>query len=202
MTLACEERAEFVGLLDELTPQQWDLPSLCVGWRVRDVVAHAFGFDELTGADLAGRMLRGRFSVARINELGVTTCTERTPEDLLAMAHAHRRPRGLTAGFGGRIALLDGMVHQQDIRRPLNVPRCIATERLRAALDFARFAPPVRGAWRARGVQLVVDDLDWSYGRGPAVHGSGEAILMAMAGRRVALDDLTGPGKGLLARHI
>jgi hypothetical protein len=55
---------------------------------------------------------------------------------------------------------------------------------------------------RARGVRLVATDLDWSHGRGPEVRGNGEALLMAMAGRRAALDDLDGPGKAKLAQHI
>jgi uncharacterized protein (TIGR03083 family) len=27
-------------LLEPLSPEQWDAPSLCDGWRVRDVVSH------------------------------------------------------------------------------------------------------------------------------------------------------------------
>ena len=35
--------AEFLalaGLLDSATEAQWDTPSLCAGWRVREVIAH------------------------------------------------------------------------------------------------------------------------------------------------------------------
>jgi hypothetical protein len=98
--------------------------------------------------------------------------------------------------------LTDGMIHQQDIRRSLGIPRAIDPQRLRTALDFARFAPTIRGAWHARGVRLVATDMDWSHGKGPEVRGSGEALLMAMAGRRAALDDVDGPGKAELAQHI
>jgi hypothetical protein len=55
---------------------------------------------------------------------------------------------------------------------------------------------------QARGVRLVATDLDWSHGNGPEVRGSGEALLMAMAGRPAALDDLDGPGKAKLAKHF
>lgn len=200
--MAHDERADFASLLDALTPQQWEQPSLCEEWRVRDVVAHAFSFDELSRTELIGRFLRGRFSVRRINALGVARYAGSTPDELRALVRAHLYPRGLTAGFSGLIALLDAMVHQQDIRRPLNLPRIIPPARLRAALDFARYAPPTRGAWGARGLRLVADDLDWSHGRGAEVHGTGEALLMAMAGRTAALGDLTGPGKTTLAERI
>ncbi len=55
------------------------------------------------------------------------------------------------------------MIHQQGIRRSIGLPRTIDPERLLAALDFARFAPTLRGAWRARGVRLVATDIDWAY---------------------------------------
>jgi hypothetical protein len=68
-------------------------------------------------------------------------------------------------------------------------------------LDFSLYAPTIRGAWRARGVRLVASDSDWSHGKGAEVRGSGEALLMAMAGRRDALKDLSGPGTTDLARR-
>ena len=111
------------------------------------------------------------------------------------MIRTDTEPHGLTGGFGGRIALTDGMIHQQDIRRSIGLPRTIDPERLRTALDFARFAPTIRGAWRARGVRLVATDLDWAHGKGPEVRGTGEALLMAMAGRRAALTTSTGRAK-------
>ena len=33
-----------------LTPEQWDAPTLCTRWRVRDVVAHVISYDELSPA--------------------------------------------------------------------------------------------------------------------------------------------------------
>ena len=148
------------------------------------------------------RFARGFLLIDRINDIGVADYADRTPEELTALMRAHAEPHGLTAGFDGQIALTDGMIHQQDIRRALGIPRTIDSEHLCAALDFARYAPTIRGAWRARGVRLVATDLDWTHGKGPEVRGSGEALLMVMAGRRAALDDLTGPGKATLAQHI
>ncbi len=90
--------------------------------------------------------------------------------------------------------MTDGLIHQQDIRRPLGVDRQIPSQRLREALDFARFAPPIRGAWNIRGVRLVAPELDWSFGAGPEAVGTGEAVLMTLAGRAGVARELTGPG--------
>jgi uncharacterized protein (TIGR03083 family) len=106
------------------------------------------------------------------------------------------------AGFGGRVALTDNMIHQQDIRRPLGLARTIPVERLCAALDFVRYSPTIRGAWRVRGARLIATDLDWSHGKGPEVRGPGEALLMVMAGRPDVLRDLDGPGTGTLAARL
>jgi uncharacterized protein (TIGR03083 family) len=34
------ERASLADLLDSLGEREWEVPSLCAGWRVRDVAAH------------------------------------------------------------------------------------------------------------------------------------------------------------------
>ena len=81
----------------------------------------------------------------------------------------------------------------------LGAPREIPRERLRAALPFARWAPPIGAWWRARGLRLVAPDLGWSAGRGPEVRGRGEALLMAIAGRSSVAAELTGPGVAVLA---
>ena len=200
--MARDEREQFASFLDGLTPEQWSSPTLCEMWTVRDVAIHTVSYDELSAAGLVARFLKGRLNTDRINAIGVADYADRAPEQITAMIRAHAEPHGLTGGFGGRIALTDGMIHQQDIRRSVGIRRTIDPDRLRTALDFARFAPTIRGAWRARGVRLVATDLDWSHGTGPEVRGTGEALLMAMAGRRAALDDLDGPGKAKLARHI
>jgi uncharacterized protein (TIGR03083 family) len=200
--MARDEREAFASFLDGLTPQQWNSPTLCELWTVREVAIHTVSYDELSTAGLVGRFLKGRLNTDRINAIGVADYSDRSPEQITVLIRSYAQPHGLTGGFGGKIALTDGMVHQQDIRRSIGLPRTIDPEPLRTALNFARFAPTIRGAWRARGVRLVASDLDWSHGRGPEARGPGEALLMAMAGRRAALDDLDGPGKAKLAQHI
>jgi len=60
------ERRRLVGLLSELTEEQWAHHSLCKGWRVREVVAHITAAYRLTpetvmaGVDLTGRRLVAR----------------------------------------------------------------------------------------------------------------------------------------------
>lgn len=197
--LARAERVDLAALLQTLTPQQWEVPSLCAGWRVRDVVAHMLSYEELNTGGLVRRFARGWFLPGRTNAVGVADYAGYSPQQLLILLDDSLEPRGLTAGFGGRIALVDGMIHHQDIRRPLGIARDIPADRLGPALDFVRIAPTIGAFWRARGLRLVATDLDWSAGHGPEVHGPAEALLMAVAGRRGITDELTGPGQPTLA---
>jgi uncharacterized protein (TIGR03083 family) len=202
MSLASAERADLAAFLDTLTPEEWDAPTLCTRWRVRDVVAHVISYDHLDRRGLAARFAKGRFHPDRVNEVGVTELRDRSPAELLALLRERLEPRGLTAGFGGRIALADGLIHHQDIRRPLGRTRRIPAERMRETLGFARAAPPIRGFWRARGLRLVATDVDWAAGKGPEVRGPAEPLLLAIAGRRGVVQELSGAGQPTLARRI
>jgi uncharacterized protein (TIGR03083 family) len=202
MDMACEERQDFADLLSRLTPAQWDQPSLCERWRVRDVVAHVLSYDELTRWEVLRRMARAGFIPSRANAIGVADYAGRTPGQLAELMRACIPPRGLTAGFGGMIALVDGMIHQQDIRRPLGIPREIPPQRLRTVLNYALTSPAVRGARRTRGARLIATDMDWAHGSGPEVTGPAEALLMIMGARPHALNQLSGPGKAILAQRF
>ena len=202
MSLARDERADLADLLATLTPEQWEAPSLCAGWRVRDVVAHMFSYEDLGWGRLVGRFLAHGVLPDRVNNASVAGYAGYRTDDLLALVKDHLQPRGLTAGFGGRIALTDGLIHHQDIRRPLGLTRDIPTDRMRCTLDFARTAPTIGAKKRIRGLTLTATDLDWTTGTGPAVEGPAEALLMALAGRHGITDELSGPGRPILADRI
>ena len=202
MSLARDERTDLAELLASLSPEQWHAPTLCERWLVRDVVAHVYSYEDIGLGRVFARMLASGLNTDRTNAAAMTAHVEKSNEELLARARACIQPRGLTAMMGGRIALTDGMIHHQDIRRPLGLPREIQLERLIAALDTAKTAPTLQSAKRIRGLTLTATDLDWTTGTGPLVQGPGEALLMAIAGRPDALDELSGPGQPTLATHI
>jgi len=202
LELARQERTELAEFLATLSPEQWDTPSLCAGWRVRDVVAHMISYDGLDTRALVDRLTRTAFGVHRANAVGVDELGRLSPDELLALLRRHLTPRGLTSWFGGMIGLEDGLIHHQDIRRALGRPREIPAERLRAVLRTAVLNPIVGGPWRIRGLRVVATDLGWSAGFGPVVAGPAEPLLMAITGRRSVLPELTGPGLPTLTRRV
>ena len=200
MEMARAERTDLAEFLATLTPEQWDAPGLCTKWSVKDVVAHVISYEELGTLGLITRFAKGW--IVRANEVGVDEFAPLTPQQLLEFLRDHLTPQGLTAGFGGMIALVDGTIHHQDIRRALSRPRTIPTDRLDRVLGLVPGNPRLGAGRRIRGLHLRANDVDWEHGHGPEVSGSGEALLMAMSGRPAALADLTGPGQATLAARL
>jgi uncharacterized protein (TIGR03083 family) len=200
MDMAIEERTDLAAFLETLTPQEWHAPSLCEGWTVKDVVAHMVSYEELTPFGLMKRFARGRVSHA--NEVGVEEFAPMSPQELMTFLGRHLRPQGLTAGFGGMIGLIDGTVHHQDVRRALGHPRTVPVDRLERILPLVPRNPRLGAGRRIRGLRLRATDLGWQHGEGPEVSGTGEALLMAMTGRREAVKELTGPGQATMAGRV
>jgi uncharacterized protein (TIGR03083 family) len=87
------------------------------------------------------------------------------------------------------------LIHGQDICRPLGIRRELPPAHLLAVAEFVKDDVQRFGAKkRIEGFTLRATDMDWSHGQGPAVLGPAEALVMMMAGRSAALDDLSGEG--------
>jgi len=56
------ERGALAGDLANLTPAQWDTPSLCPGWTVRDIVAHLSATASLNPATFFLNMAKAGFN--------------------------------------------------------------------------------------------------------------------------------------------
>lgn len=194
--LLTAERAELVALLRDLSEDEWEKPSLCTGWRVREVAGHLL-HDTIPVATYAGIVARHRFDVDRVND-SLAAKAAAMPTDRIV--DKLEQDAGRLSRWAPGVVLADLVVHQQDIRRPLGRPREIAEDRLRFALDHPDpFAFPWR---RTRGLRFVATDLDWSKGSGPEVRGAGEALALAIAGRPVVLDELEGDGVPELRRRM
>lgn len=198
--MARAERADLAEFLATLTPEQWAAPSLCAGWTVKDVVAHVVSYEELTKLGLLKRFVKGRFVHA--NQIGVDEFAPLSPQQLLQFLDNHLHPQGLTAAFGGMIALVDGTIHHQDIRRALGQSRSIPADRLLRVLQSVPPNPRLGAGRRMRGLRLRATDIDWTHGTGLEVVGTGEALLMTITGRRSVVDELSGAGQPTLAARL
>lgn len=203
-----DEVTDIGCLLYQLDDAEFDTPSLCAGWSVRDVLGH-MGLGHTTPMPkMVGRIARYGFNVTRAScHESTKFFAECSPDEIRAfwdgvMVAQHPR-KGIAKLIPERTGFVDHLVHNQDMRRPTGRRRVIPEDRLRRALELVRtegnglFNPKRRVA----GLELRAIDIDWSAGEGPLVEGPGEAIVLAASGRTVALDDLHGDGVvGLRAR--
>ena len=198
------ERRALVDLSDALTPAQWDAQSLCTAWRVRDVISHVIDGSVLSGGQMMLLLTKHGFRVGSMLEKEAIKGGNKSTDELRVRMRGTIGRRSKPPGAKPADLLLDYVVHQQDIRRPLGVTREVPADHVRGALDKITlvrngFLP---GKSRAAGLHLHATDMEWERGEGPEVAGSGEAILMVLAGRGAALAELSGPGVDTLRARI
>jgi uncharacterized protein (TIGR03083 family) len=186
-TLRAAVETEYLALADQLealTDAAWDTPSLCEGWRVREVVAHmtmpARYSAEQFMAEL--RECEGDFTrlsnrvASRDAELPTSTLVANLRDDTL---------HEWTPGVGGRSGALNhAVIHGLDVTVPLGLKRGAPQESVRFVVD----ALTVGGAheyfgFDIAGRELQATDMDWRFGSGKPVRGSAADLALLICGR-------------------
>ena len=198
------ERDEMLDLADRLAAlddEQWNSPSLCTEWRMRDVLAHLTAGAEgaFGGGAIFGGMLRHRFNYNRWVAADGQMRGQEDPAVILQSLRDVAAGRTAQPGGGSVRGLMHVLVHGQDICRPLGITRDLPEAHLVPVANFVKDDVHIFGAKkRIAGLTLTATDMDWSHGNGPEVTGPAEALVMTMAGRLVASNDLSGEGKAAL----
>ena len=105
--------------------------------------------------------------------------------------------------FPAGLTTVDVTVHTQDIRRALNVEGALSPEVVQEALSFCTSHPKRKMMLPPdyiAGLRLEATDLDWSWGEGDLVRGTGEALLMGINSRDVT-SELEGDGVAKLPKE-
>ncbi|GGY42173.1 maleylpyruvate isomerase family mycothiol-dependent enzyme [Streptomyces tanashiensis] len=199
--LIAAERRELADLLDGLRAEQWESPSLCGGWRVREVAAHmSMGFRLSLPATL-GQLATARGNLHRMTDrVARRDAAAHSGAELAAFLregayHPWTPPVG---GFPA--ALGHDVVHGLDITVALGLDRRVPEDRLRVLLDGIRPSGLRFFGVDLSGVRLCAEDLDWSYGSGSAVYGTGQDLLLLAFGRRLPSGRLRGETSGRFTR--
>ncbi|TYB44960.1 maleylpyruvate isomerase family mycothiol-dependent enzyme [Actinomadura chibensis] len=179
------ERERLAGLLADLAPERWDAPSLCDGWRTREVVAHiTMPFRTRPLGVMAG-LVRAGFSFNRYADRDArATAAALSGAELLDLLrrnidHPWRPPGGGEAG-----ALSHDVIHGLDVTEPLGLPAAPAG---RVALVLASSGPRQLKYFGVDldGRRLTATDADVSVGEGPkVVEMTAKEILLVVTGRR------------------
>ncbi|MGW8632800.1 maleylpyruvate isomerase family mycothiol-dependent enzyme [Streptomyces sp. NPDC055793] len=189
------ERAALIDDLAHLEEERWGRPSLCEGWTVHDVVAHLIDTARTTRLGFVVGLVRERFDFDRQNARGVERARGASPQETLQrLRQVASRRSTPPAPLDSR--LVEQVVHGEDIRRPLGISRSYPPEAVVRSLRLQARTPASFGGAKelTAGIRLTAVDADLSLGDGPEVRGPALTLLLAVCGRRVALEELDGPG--------
>lgn len=189
------ERWALLDHLRALTPEEWERPSLCAGWRVRDVAAHVISAPQLDWRTTATTM-RGLWRGYNGMILRDGLRRGRAPvEEILAQYDRYAGLRRGPVTVTHVEPLVDVLVHTQDMLRPLGRHHTPPPAAAAVAADRCRLLAPLSGSVRVvRHTTMRATDVDWERGRGPLVEGPVLELLMLCAGRAADPTVLTGDG--------
>ncbi len=188
------QRTELAEVLAALPAPAWDEPTLCAGWRVREVVAHITMPFRYSGPRFMLELAksRGRFNemsdrVARRDAAGlpVATLTEAVRSNA---SHPWKPPGG---GWTG--ALAHDLIHGMDITVPLGLAQPVQEDRLRLVLPDSLTGKSVRFfGVDLDGIELRARDIDWTLGSGAPLTGTAADLLLVLCGRKLPAGRLAG----------
>ena len=189
-----EQRLALAEMLAGLSEADWEQPSLCSGWRVRDVAAHVtlIPIPPSTGSLLVD-FAKARGNYARFNTVASRRRAARGPTQLLQDLRTTAESRSVPWLVNPANVMWDILVHAQDIAIPLGIH--FATPPGAGAAAATRIWelrwPFSFGAKRRLGsFTLTATDVDWTIGTGPELAGPISAILLLLTGRMKAASTL------------
>ncbi len=129
------ERHDLAAVIAALPAPMWDAPTLCAGWRVREVVAHMTMPFRYSTPKIAVELLKARGSFNRMADRAArrdaaSLSAAELSAVLTASVHHPWKPPG--GGLEG--ALSHDMIHGLDITVALGITRRVPEERLRIVL--------------------------------------------------------------------
>jgi uncharacterized protein (TIGR03083 family) len=192
------EREALASDLATISDSQWQTRSLCPEWSVHDVLGHMIATAKKTPPKFLASLAGAGFKFNEMTARDVRRETARTPSESLAefrgLARATSKPPGPVEAMLG-----EAIIHSEDIRRPLGIKRDYPATAVVRVADFFKGSNLLIGAKnRIAGLTLRATDAQWSTGTGPEVSGPVLSLVLAMTGRKEALDDLSGDGLATL----
>jgi uncharacterized protein (TIGR03083 family) len=177
------ERTWLADLLESLPPEAWQQASLCEGWTVRDVGAH-LAFAHTRVRELLWPAVRAGFRYdALVRDTALRSPL--THEEIVATLRGFVGSRRKVAFITDLEPLIDILVHNQDICRPLGIDHRMPPDAAAAAADRVLSTPrPIRRWKPPQGIRMVATDVVWAYGEGDEVRAPMQSHLLALTGRQ------------------
>ena len=199
MPTVTAQRRAFSDVLEGLRESDWNAPSLCSGWRAREVVAHMTMPFRYAVPRFLGEMVRSRGNFARMADRVARRDARAPIGTLLDGWRTNENHPWKPPGGGPEGALTHDVVHGLDITIPLGIEHPVSEQALRVVLDHATTPLGLKhSGLDVTGIRLEADDLDWAFGDGEPLRGRARHLLMALMDRRLPAELLSGPAAARL----
>src|SRR5579884_4318967 len=148
-------------LLAGLAPARWETPSLCEGWRIREVVAHMTMPARYSEDAFMAELRDCEFDFTRLSNRVAARDAELPTGELVDQLRSDVMQWWTPPGGGYVGALNHAVVHGLDITVALGEPRVTPDDTIRAVLDSLT----VGGLHAHFGTEittsLVATDIEW-----------------------------------------
>lgn len=187
------ELTSLASLLADATEAQWDTPSLCDGWRVREVIAHMTMAARYPEEKFMAELRRCEFDFTRLSNEIAARDAGLPAGELVAGLRSEVMRHWAPPGGGYHGALNHAVIHGLDATVPLGAPRLTPDDTIRVVLDDLT-SGDIHGNFGVsiEGRRLRATDLDWSYGSGATLSGTAADLALAMCGRAAGAQRLQG----------
>ncbi len=130
------ERFSLADMLEGLSPDQWEQPSLCARWRVRDVAAHvAMTPTAPTVPVLAAALVRAGGNLWMVGARIAIDHARRPTGTIVEELRQDAAARAMPAITNEDNLLMDAPVHSQDIAVPLGIRRPMPLDATHAGFE-------------------------------------------------------------------
>jgi uncharacterized protein (TIGR03083 family) len=193
MEAVAAQRRELAALLGGLAPEAWDRPSLCAGWRVRDVVAHMTMPLRYSTRRFITEVVKARGNFGAMADRCARRDGAAPPGELLAALRENERNPWKPPGGGLAGALTHDVIHGQDITVALGLEQVIPHERLAIVLEAITGPRSLKHfGTDLTGIELRASDIDWSFGTGTPLSGLAQDLALVLCGRKLPAGRLGG----------
>jgi uncharacterized protein (TIGR03083 family) len=191
------EFTRLADLLDAAADPQWDTPSLCAGWRVREVIAHLTMAARYPQEEFMAELQRCAFDFTRLSNEIAARDASLPADELIKNLRSEVMRQWAPPGGGYHGALNHVVIHGLDVTVPLGVPRLPPDQTIGVILDdLTQGDGTVRFGVDFAGRRLQATDLDWSFGAGPLLRGAAADLALVICGRSVPPGRLEGAPLG------
>ncbi len=187
--------AEYLALADTMssaTDAEWDTPSLCEGWRIREVAAHLTMPARYSQGQFMAELRACGFDFGRLSNTIAARDAALPTADLVANLNSEMLHHWIPPEGGQLGALNHVVIHGLDATVPLSRPHT-DPETIRIVLDaltaggvHARFGTTIDGR------RLEATDIDWGHGSGEPLRGPAHELALVLCGRTLTGGHLEG----------